>query len=502
MDRRHLIRGLVLASLVSPLAIGDPVAPDGDEELGRALFGRHCAACHGEDGRAQGSISRRLRPRPRDFGSGRFRIVSSENGAPTDDDLLGVLRRGMPGSAMPSFARLPEEELRLLVAQVRRLAVDGLAETIARESEWWEGLVLEPAEARRRAVESMTPDALVDVTVPPDPDGALRARGEHLYSVRCLACHGPDGRGLRVSPRWSDGQPLWARDFTVGVMKGGATLPDLIRRIRTGLPGTVMPPTRFERPEDAAAVALHVRGLLRPGAEDRQVQVPSRITARRVERIAGEPDDALWTGGEVSIVLSPMVWSDGVVLEAAVTAMHDGEQLAVRIRWEDGSHDADPLRGARLPDAVALQWSDEAEAPLFGMGESAQPHDVWRWRAFRPDDVPGFLDLVEAGRGAESDVGYAGSADLGPHGESLRAEGLGEEVVIGETDGTLEAAAKWRDGVWSVVLRRRLVVSEEGAIGFAPGTRRAVAVAIWNGAAGDAGLRKSITIWHDLALEE
>ncbi|MFG0320101.1 MAG: ethylbenzene dehydrogenase-related protein [Planctomycetota bacterium JB042] len=474
---------------VAALALFLLLAPS---DLGEALYSRHCAVCHGEEGRAQGSIPRRLRPRPRDFGSGAFRMVRTENGVPTDADLAGVIRRGMPGSAMPSFGWMSDGEVEALVRHVRRLAVDGLAETVAREAEWWEGRVMTPEEARAEAEERLTPGNPVDVTVPADPDGALRARGARLYAVKCQACHGPDGSGLAVRPRWSDGRPVYARDFTAGVMKGGAELPDLIRRIRAGLPGSGMPPTTFDRSEDAAAVALHVRGLLRPGAEDRLVQTRRTIPARRVERFAGDASD--WSGNEVSLVLAPMVWSDRAIVEAAVEAIHDGERVAIRIRWEDESRDDDALRGARLPDATALQWSSDAADPLVGMGAANRPHDVWRWQAFRPEDVPGWLDLVQAG-------GASGHG-LPPSAEALRADGAEGEAVLEETGRSLDTTAAWRDGVWSVVLRRPLDVREEGAIALAPGGRVAVALAIWNGAAGDQGLRKSITIWHELTLDD
>ena len=89
---------------------------------GEQLFDVHCAVCHGQEGNGRGTASPYLFPPARDFGDGRFRLVSTTNGVPLDRDLVDTLRRGMPGSAMPAWDWLPEEDLWCLAAQVRRLA--------------------------------------------------------------------------------------------------------------------------------------------------------------------------------------------------------------------------------------------------------------------------------------------------------------------------------------------------------------------------------------------
>ena len=77
--------------------------------LGRKTFEKECAACHGSAGNGEGDAAYLLYPRPRDFTSGQFRIISTWDGVPTDEDLFRTISRGMPGSAMPSWAHLSEE---------------------------------------------------------------------------------------------------------------------------------------------------------------------------------------------------------------------------------------------------------------------------------------------------------------------------------------------------------------------------------------------------------
>jgi DMSO reductase family type II enzyme heme b subunit len=64
------------------------------------------------------------------------------------------------------------------------------------------------------------------------------------------------------------------------------------------------------------------------------------------------------------------------------------------------------------------------------------------------------------------------------------------------------------DGRWSVVLLRALpAAGAEGRTAAAaalprPGSRASVAFAVWDGSAGDRNGTKSVTIWHDLQLED
>src|SRR5262245_30716479 len=77
---------------------------------GKLLFDRHCAACHGEKGDGNGVAARFLYPKPRDFTKPSFRLVTTTNLKPSDDDLKNVISRGMPGSAMFPFAHLDPKE--------------------------------------------------------------------------------------------------------------------------------------------------------------------------------------------------------------------------------------------------------------------------------------------------------------------------------------------------------------------------------------------------------
>jgi hypothetical protein len=64
--------------------------------LGKKTFEKECVACHGAAGNGEGDASYLLYPRPRDFTSGQFRIISTWEGVPANEDLFRAISRGMP----------------------------------------------------------------------------------------------------------------------------------------------------------------------------------------------------------------------------------------------------------------------------------------------------------------------------------------------------------------------------------------------------------------------
>ncbi len=209
---------------------------------GGRLFLQHCASCHGDRGDGNGPTH--LEPRARYFGGDRFKFASTDNGVPTDDDLLRVLHRGIPGSAMTSFAHLPDDDRRAIVGHVRTLAlrgtVDRLAAKVVKDGD-------EPdfAELRPKAAEQCVPGTPLTVPAefPPSSPEAI-ARGRQTFVTACAQCHGPEGKGdgPQVATMKNDnGTPTRPRNLTLGLYKYGGEPPSLYVRVRLGIPGTPMP---------------------------------------------------------------------------------------------------------------------------------------------------------------------------------------------------------------------------------------------------------------------
>ncbi len=108
-------------------AAGDVKSGKGGEHVG--LYREHCVVCHSLEGSGAGPASMYQNPYPRDFRAGVFKWKSTRRVAPpTREDLRTVLRHGVPGTAMPSFLGLPDDEMESLVDYVIYLSIRGQLE--------------------------------------------------------------------------------------------------------------------------------------------------------------------------------------------------------------------------------------------------------------------------------------------------------------------------------------------------------------------------------------
>jgi len=206
------------------------------------LFVAWCAGCHGERGRGDGPAARVIDPKPRNLVVESFKIRTTASGKPpTAQDIFDTITRGLPGTAMPSFSFLPEDDRHLLVEHVRALA--GHAELPAPE--------------------------VVAVGKAPPAGFELLARGKTLYmDLGCNRCHGDTGRGDGPSSnelKDTQGRPLPARDYSKGRFMGGDAPEAIHTRLITGLDGSGMPSygeaiTR----DDGWAIAHYVLSLREP----------------------------------------------------------------------------------------------------------------------------------------------------------------------------------------------------------------------------------------------
>ena len=112
----------VLAFALSPRSAPPPadVAADPWLARGREVFLSRCASCHGEKGRGDGPIARRISgPPPGDLTSGRWK----HGGRP--GEVLAVVRDGVPGTNMTGFGKyhvMGDDDIRAVAAYVFHLS--------------------------------------------------------------------------------------------------------------------------------------------------------------------------------------------------------------------------------------------------------------------------------------------------------------------------------------------------------------------------------------------
>ena len=126
--------------------------PYGSDEQGvtRGLYRQHCVHCHGISGDGAGPTAAFLNPYPRDYRLGKYKWKSTQTGAPpTHDDLKRIILEGVPGTSMPSFKLLPEEEVEALTHYVKYLSLRGeLERDLLMEFSDLDTAVVKPAELR------------------------------------------------------------------------------------------------------------------------------------------------------------------------------------------------------------------------------------------------------------------------------------------------------------------------------------------------------------------
>ncbi len=490
-------------------------AADTQQEQGRALYERECAICHGEEGMGDGEAAQYLFPKPRDFTWGVFKVRSTPSGeAPTDEDLLSTLTNGIPGSAMPSFLALPEEDRMALVQYVKELAE----------------LTEEP------------PPTVIRPSEPPFPTPEFVAMGQEVFvRTKCADCHGEEGRGDGPSaPTLEDdwGYPSLPNDFTRGIYKGGSSPSDIYLRFTTGLDGTPMPSYSGSTvDEERWALAYYVRALA-----GRKVAVqPSTgdITATRLSgEIPSDPQDFRWEATPAAAVPLMLLWQrDEVIGMVHVRAVHNGQEIAIRLEWEDSEVASNFIRSQDFADGAAIQFSVSEEQPLFTMGEAGKPVNIWHWRIDHQMDVDRFRDVestypamavddypFDTSRYPE-EIGGLGPVGIAPASaqdsvyltgwgaanpasspsresavDELIAEGFGTLTPQAREDQNVSGEGVWVSGIWKVVFRRALRSSGDTDVRLEPGSEVPIGFAIWDGTHGDRDGQKSVTTWYSLVL--
>lgn len=291
-----------ICDLVAPMqtapSAGDQIIVGGGELLqdGRVLYMRHCSHCHGTSGDGAGPTAVYLYPRPRDYRNGVFKFTSTKSlMRPRREDIHLILKNGIPGTYMPSFVpMLNEDELKAVIEYVRFLAMRGeferkiAGEFSAEYSKEEYRKRIEGGESRKEILEALEsffeedlPDfiemdsddvasawesaqeeeSVVVPSVPRTEDTVeSRRRGRELFvgaKLNCVNCHGIGGKGNGPQTReyeLVDGKPRpdpglhdeWGhlvkpRNLTTGIYRGGRRPIDIFRRLYSGINGAKMP---------------------------------------------------------------------------------------------------------------------------------------------------------------------------------------------------------------------------------------------------------------------
>jgi DMSO reductase family type II enzyme heme b subunit len=161
----------------------------------------------------------------------------------------------------------------------------------------------------------------------------------------------------------------------------------------------------------------------------------------------------------------------GNVDRVEVSALHNGDELAIHLDWADETENAEMTDTDSFPDAAAILFPVVPEAPIITMGAPGQPVNAWYWRA----DVP---------RKARQ----------------VTAEGLGTSHTFDQT--LVHGRGRWKEGRWQIVLARSLRIKSETPVAqLEPGTETGFGIAIWEGSNSErAGIKSFSGNWMPLQL--
>ncbi|MFQ5411896.1 MAG: ethylbenzene dehydrogenase-related protein [Phycisphaerae bacterium] len=510
---------------------------------GRAIFKTQCVICHGESGDGAGKFAYLMNPRPRDFRQGKFKLATTQNRIPSDEDLLRTISRGMPGSAMPPWAHLPLADLRALVKYVRQIHKDAVRDELDKGVA--DGTYTRqelPAELARRTQPGPP------IVVPSEPlfDDLRWFRGRRIYLEACGSCHGVDGNPVPEEIKFDEeGYPVPPRSFVRGIFKGGSGGHQLYARIMKGMPGTPMPASEGNYTDDEVWDLIHyTQSLARPGSQERAQLRQGTIVAPNIHGTlpAGPREEGWHQARPLYVALTPLWWCEDRIEGLVIQALHNDEQLAIRLSWLDPTADDRAVRQTEFRDAVAIQFSLSSDPPFY-MGNRGEHGgvNIWMWKADRQRDIAsGYQDVDDAYPGRVADM-YPEQrfhlkdmsvvewpyGDISDHNEEfITARGAGNlvasddiktpvECLVARGPGTLsgkpaqqqtvQGQAVYERGIWTVQLQRNMDFAKAKGHAderiFKSGDYLPVSFAIWNGAAGDRDGKKNISIWQKLVIE-
>lgn len=171
-----------------------------------------------------------------------------------------------------------------------------------------------------------------------------------------------------------------------------------------------------------------------------------------------------------------------------VRSLNNGKEIAFLLTWDDPSQSTqkgkikveDPDTGEMVdkiayPDSIALQFPKEllegAEMPYFLGGDSTNPVNIWKWSA-------GTSKIVE-----------------------MNSTGLNKEKAQASDDQALEGKVSYKDGLWTMIVKRSLTTEGDSDLQFEPGKFYPIAFNAWDGGMDETGKKRSISTWYWVFVE-
>ncbi|KAB2946921.1 MAG: ethylbenzene dehydrogenase-related protein [Candidatus Methanoperedens sp.] len=200
---------------------------------------------------------------------------------------------------------------------------------------------------------------------------------------------------------------------------------------------------------------------------------------------------------EYQVMVLP--WGKSLINPVTVKSFHNGKEIYFYMSWKDDTEDR-IIGTSRFSDAAAIMFpiGNNVQNSTIMMGFMGNGSNIWQWKASQDNEY--WLNETSKIE-AYSDYYYP-FEDNETLAVSKAAPGSAVNDLMVIRVGTLtpkpaqnvQGRGIWDNGTWQVVFKRSLDIADpEQDADFNTLTR--VAFAVWNGANGDRGGRKSIA--HD-----
>lgn len=250
-----------------------------------------------------------------------------------------------------------------------------------------------------------------------------------------------------------------------------------------------------------AAAALGWLGI--PMVSSEGMILRSQYTKGKVPR---HPDDPSWEKiPPMTLPLSGQVftrpiWPDPTVRALIVRSVHNGTDISFLLEWRDNTKN-DKLTPGTFRDGLAVGLPLGDAPAFFCMGQLDHYINIWHWKADWQSDV----DRRAAKAKQRRRRGGVRRFEVIPRRASSVEDLIGggfSTLTSKRKQGRVKGQARWKRGVWQVVMTRPLASGEsENEARLEPGRLQAIAFAVWNGENEERNGQKAVAPWFQLAID-
>ena len=521
------VAAAVLAS--APLAAQVDLGTEEQRAAGKVVYDKYCGQCHGDNGDGNGYATLRVKPKPRDFTTGKYKFRTTPNGMlPTDDDLRRVIEIGLPYTSMPGWPNLTSAEVQNVIYYIKTFSPD-----------------FENPDRHGEPIEIPPPEESTEESI---------ARGRVVYEEQgCAACHGEVGRGDGSSAPTlvnDKGDPIKVADLTQRwTYRGGPTKEDIYRTFSTGLNGTPMPSYADSlEVEDRWHLVNYVYSLGDGDNPDYGTLITAVYSEEALDLQDGEALDALFAAAPMTrFPLVGQITEPGRNFYPSVTsieaqAVYNRDEIAFRVRWHDlradttgrnhpglevpmwdedngltdddgGADDVDDFFGGETADDSADDFfGDGGEDDFFSSGSD----DFF---GGGEDDFFGGSDSGSGGGEFSDAVALQFPVSLAEAGSPLKPyflfgdprnpvdlwfvnltygvadtfRGRGSDQLDPTEADIVEAVTSYDQGEWTVTYKRRR--ASRAGVGFAEQQYTPIAFSVWDGFNRERGNKRALSSW-------